>query len=347
MSKEAYTLAGKVIFPKKPAKKLVLMYLAGLYNDEVGYAWPSYKAIAEYACVTRRAAINLAEELQRDGFVRITPRCGNGARPTSNAFELDMAVLRAHVTPNDSEHSSLTIVNTVHHKGDENGADSEHSSPYGEHSSLTIVNTVHPHSEHSSPYILSYSNSDISREGEPARADGQPQPAAVTPPPPVVVRSVIPDRSPGGMGYELSDEPPADRTPRHKPAPSPEVAAIGEMANALTDVTGVSSRLNWGKVAPVAGSLVEDGYTPEQVRRHFGRVDPGPGAWWYWRDDWRGKTTEKRKGEPPTLAVILERIGLAVHQPGVTAPPPVKPQKKPSQIDLLLASLNPKTAGAA
>lgn len=149
------------------------------------------------------------------------------------------------------------------------------------------------------------------------------------------------------MGYELSDEPPVDREPRHKPPPSPEAAAIGEMANALTDVTGVASRLNWGKVGPVAGSLVEDGYTPEQVRRHFGRVDPGPGAWWYWRDDWRGKTTEKRKGEPPSLAVILERIGLATLAGAQAA---ATPQERPLTINekiSLLLGQKPATAGAA
>lgn len=179
-------------------------------------------------------------------------------------------------------------------------------------------------------------------EGEKNAREGhggpQRQPEAVSPPF-SVVSDYIPDRSPGGNGYHPPAEPP-------EPTPDPAVEerrqAIGHMANAITDVTGISARLNKAEVIPLAIELVDAGYSPGQLHRHYGKDAP-PGGWHWYKDDWRGVTTEKRKGAPPRLKEIRETIVLA------TASADAKTGKKLGAVERALALFGnaPQTASAS
>lgn len=154
-----------------------------------------------------------------------------------------------------------------------------------------------------------------------------PRPAPAAPPPSSkpIVRNEPKDRSPGGMGYELPSEPPRP----DKAEQPPETRAIGEMANALTDVTGVSARLNWQRVGGLAEDLYQAGYTAAQILAAYGRQ---PTAGWHWyTNDWRG-----RKGDRPTPENVRETIA------GATAPTvPITAVRKPNAIQRALAAFGP------
>ena len=175
-------------------------------------------------------------------------------------------------------------------------------------------------------------------EGEKnVRAQAQVQPAAGSPPP-IVVTHHIPDRTPNGNGYHPPEEPPE---PAPAPADEERRQAIGAMANAITDVTGISAKLNKAEVVPLAIELVDAGYSPGQLLAHYGKDAP-PVGWHWYRDDWRGVTNERRKGGPPRLKEIRETIVLA------TASSSAAPVKKLGAVDRALAMFGnaPKTAPA-
>lgn len=143
----------------------------------------------------------------------------------------------------------------------------------------------------------------------------KPQLTKATPPP--IVKSQPIDRTPQGFqsrnGYHPPDEPTEPPPPKEKPA---EVKAIGEIANAITEVTGISARLNWSdKNRDGVGDLAEDlhraGYTAEQIRQHYG-LQKVAERWHWYESDWRGK-----KGDKPRLKEIRETIaGAVADQPG-------------------------------
>lgn len=144
---------------------------------------------------------------------------------------------------------------------------------------------------------LSYPASDPATDQGGERAAETSPPA---PPPPPKIKNRPTDRTPGGNGYH----PPADPVP--KPDPK-HVQAVGDMANALTDVTGISAKLNWREVGGLAEELIAAGYTPTQVKNHYGRRKVA--ALWHWYEsDWRGK-----KGDKPRLKEIRETIAGAVY----------------------------------
>ncbi len=93
------------------------------------------------------------------------------------------------------------------------------------------------------------------------------------------------------------------------PSSSPDIQAIGSISNALTDVTGVSSKLNRQAMYEFSADLHAAGYTAAQVHRHYGR-EPTPGAWHWYTDDWRGS-----KGDKPSLRNIRETIAGAIVDP--------------------------------
>ena len=81
------------------------------------------------------------------------------------------------------------------------------------------------------------------------------------------------------------------------------------MANALTEVTGISARLNWPEVGGFAEELVRNGYTAEQIRDHYGGRKRA-GKWHWYESDWRGK-----RGDKPRVKEIRETIAGAVALP--------------------------------
>lgn len=178
-------------------------------------------------------------------------------------------------------------------------------------------NVTETFQQRSSNVIDTDTDTDTDTEGEEERAREQPPPPPATASPPLRVKHQSTDRSPGVKRHR----PPPEPEPRPETStPSADIQAIGHIANAVTDVTGVSAKLNRQKMYEFASAIHAAGFTPEQIRTHFGRDDPGPGRWWYYRDDWRGRTSEKRQAEPPTLAVIQERIVWAVAQTSANPP---------------------------
>lgn len=148
------------------------------------------------------------------------------------------------------------------------------------------------------------------------------RPAKASPPP--LVKSQSSDKTPEGFKATQGYKPPAEPPPGNRREPSAEVVAVGELANAITEVTGVSAKLNWSDrkgdgVGDLAEALHQAGYTAEQVRAHYGRKKLAE-RWNWYESDWRGK-----KGDRPRLKEIRETIaGAVVDQPG-------KPQQESGQ----------------
>lgn len=98
--------------------------------------------------------------------------------------------------------------------------------------------------------------------------------------------------------------------------PAPQLSEAQQWVKSICDVTGWNVKLMAGRAAKL-GKLIRDaGGTWQELEQHFGQMDDGA-AWWYYRDDWRGK-----RGERPNQAAIMERWGAwtlatAVHLPVV------------------------------
>lgn len=127
MSIDMFALAWKIAFPGKPLKKLVLLCLADHHNDEIGFAWPSYKTIAGRCGMSRRTVVSIIADLESDGFIRRQERHGNGNLNTSNAYYLNEALMKSAAAvaekeaPHDGDRpspSEPTIVIDLHHNGD-------------------------------------------------------------------------------------------------------------------------------------------------------------------------------------------------------------------------------------
>ena len=75
--------------------------------------------------------------------------------------------------------------------------------------------------------------------------------------------------------------------------------------DALCQVLGwnYQIRSNAGRAARLGKEVREAGGTVDELIAHYGQVDSG-GAWWWYRDDWRG-----RKGQRPTVTGITETWG--------------------------------------
>lgn len=101
--------------------------------------------------------------------------------------------------------------------------------------------------------------------------------------------------------------------------PSPKVLTPAQAwVDAICAVTGWDWHLkrNAGRAAKLGKELREAGGTVDELLAHFGQVDQGS-AWWWFRDDWRGK-----RGQRPAASQIVElwniwRLPIAVqeHEP--------------------------------
>lgn len=135
------------------------------------------------------------------------------------------------------------------------------------------------------------------------------------------------DRTPAGFRSQYGYQPPAEPPAPVEKRPDP---AIGEMANVLSEVTGVSAKLLWSDpkgngVGDLAADLLKFGYTADLVRRAYSR-DETTGWNWYTRN-WKGRD----KGDMPTLRDIRETISAPARESEGK-----KPAKKLSQIDIAL-----------
>lgn len=148
---------------------------------------------------------------------------------------------------------------------------------------------------------------ETEKEGEKERATSQARHENATSPlPPVSIRFEPADRTPGSNGVAYPSEPPI------KQPDAAEDRAVAEMSAALTEVTGISARLNWRKgFGEFTEALVAAGYTARQVRDHYGRAKVAE-RWHWYESDWRGK-----KGDKPRLQEISETIaGAVADRPG-------------------------------
>lgn len=139
MSIRLTNLAWDISFPGKPAKKLVLLLLADMINNNGETAWPTYDKMAKKCSLSKRAVIGAVKELEADGYLTRTARYKTGGLRTSNSFWLNEQFMTKMATgaAADSEQDSPSIVNRLHHNG-------EQISP-------PMVNTFHLDSEQISP----------------------------------------------------------------------------------------------------------------------------------------------------------------------------------------------------
>jgi hypothetical protein len=106
--------------------------------------------------------------------------------------------------------------------------------------------------------------------------------------------------------------------------PEAERQAIGNLINAIVDVTGKSAKLNPDVIA-FAEELYPLGYNAEQVRRGYSRHQTT--GWNWYTSYWKGRD----KNDMPTIKDIRETIVVATEEK-VQA-------KKMSQVDLALAAI--------
>lgn len=71
----------------------------------------------------------------------------------------------------------------------------------------------------------------------------------------------------------------------------------------ICDITGWNDKLNGPRAGKFAKSLRQAGATLAELEAHYGQADHGA-AWWWYRDDWRGK-----RGQRPSQAGITETWG--------------------------------------
>lgn len=287
--------------PKDSTQRFVLLALADHASDDGGNAYPSIETIATKCAMSERTVVRAINALIADGYLIRQRR-----QSTSNLYQIVLSMLV-------SDNLSLSNVTECH--------------PVSDTVSLSNVTDCHLRGDTVSPKPSS--NHPINHQGEPSGARTKLHPAtarvmAASPPLPPVVHFGSTDRTPGGKGFSSPPEP--DPVKPEPPAIDP---AIGEMANALTKVTGVSARLNWHDpkdrtgVGDLAADLVQAGFAAAQVLIAYSR-QPTAGAWHWYAAHWKG-----RKGDAPTLKDIRETIA------GATAR--AAPAKKPSPIDRALA----------
>lgn len=281
--------------PKDSTQRFVLLALAD-YADHDGTCFPSYNKTAARCAISRSTAMRAIKALEAAGWLSTEPQTRANGSHTSNRILLNLEKLggSSTVTPPSS---TVTLG--------------------GYQDDTTLVAECDPPSSTVTPLDPSIDPSiDPSKGGR-----------AKSPLPLPTVKFQPADRTPGGNGFKLPDEPPT--TPRE---PTAEDRAVAAMSQALTDVTGISAKLNWKTgFGELCEQLVREGYTAEQVRAHYSRQRQA-GAWNWYDQDWRGK-----KDEGPSLKGIRETIAGATQM--------AAPAKRVSQIDRALAMFTtPKPA---
>lgn len=353
MSNEAITRVITNDTSGSASHRLTLIVLADMVNP-AGFCWVSLDKLAERVqSVKRRQLVNVLADLESRGEIGVLRRKREQGRNGVNYYVVNvglspqqqrdaLAAAEGHARANgwisepDCTNNDAVLVQcstdiSVADCTNQNGISATQYS--GLVQSATDISATE-YRVLVQPAAPDPSYDPIDPKGGTHTREGQPS-AAVSFPPPVVI-DYIPDRSPGGNGYHPPAEPP-DPTP--DPAVEERRQAIGHMANAITDVTGISAKLNKAEVIPLAIELVDGGYSPDQLHRHYGK-DALPGGWNWYRDDWRGVATEKRKAGPPRLKEIRETIVLA------TASADAKTGKKLGAVERALAMFGnaPKTA---
>lgn len=231
---------------------------------------------------------------------------GRASKARQSLFDRNMLVYQ-------QRNGKLGLAAVLRSSGEQCSPDEQpqHSNRSPGEQNVHLMNTdVHQvnDSVHQVNAILSMPLEEDLMKGEKNARETTPQSPPVVPSPPLI-KTEPRDRTPGGNGYHPPKEP---TVPKREP--SPEVAAIGAIANALTAVTGVSARLNWDRISALAADLHEAGYTASQITTAYSRQ---PSAGWHWyTNDWRG-----RKGDRPTPENVRETIaGATIADVKITKP---------------------------
>lgn len=86
MSLDALSAARKIT-TLAPRNKFVLMALSDYANDD-GFAWPSYKSLAEWTCLGRKTIYRALIELEEAGVIASTQRVRENGSWTSKEYKL-------------------------------------------------------------------------------------------------------------------------------------------------------------------------------------------------------------------------------------------------------------------
>jgi hypothetical protein len=297
--------------PSNSTERFVLLALADYANDAGQGINPAFATIAKKCAISRRTAIRAVDSLIEQGYLARSLRMKD-KEFTSSEYTIIIAKLGI------GDDSKVTMR-------------SDRKSLPSDNTSLRIVTMTLPSDtmtlgsvvDDTTPSDTVSPNPSFLSINEPSLNQGEKNAREATPkksPPSPIVKQHISDRTPGGNGYHPPDEPePVKREP------SPEGLAVGDMANAISEVTGMSAKLLRDEVGGFAMELLDAGYTAAQLRTHYTKQRIA-GAWNWYDEDWRGK-----KGDRPRIKEIRETIAGATYK--AAAP------KKLSQIDLALAML--------
>lgn len=258
--------------PPTSTQRIVLLALADNANDE-GQCYPSLKTIAEKCALSRRAVAKAIDKLEADGYVSHRRRFTEKGEPTSNVYQVSM------------ERLSIPVVNDVQYPME------QRSTPM-ELRAIQVVNDVHQGIEPRA-HDPSFNHQSLTTRGS----------KSAQPPRVAEMRASSPRFSPPPPPEPVKPEKPANG---NGAGPEPRPHDV-DMINAISDVTGVSARLNFARVQQFANELLDARYTPEQLLWHYGKQPAGFADWNYYKDDWRG-----RKGDLPTEAIIRNTIAGAV-----------------------------------
>lgn len=124
--------------------------------------------------------------------------------------------------------------------------------------------------------------SSITENKTPTETTSREAEAASAPPPPVEDTSI------------QKPEPTQAIQETTRKEPTPQQALVA----ALSEATGMDTRLNGSRLGKAAAQLARVEATPDLIRQHY-----GPGGWWY-TSDWRGQ-----KGEFPRPEQVIETWG--------------------------------------
>lgn len=98
------------------------------------------------------------------------------------------------------------------------------------------------------------------------------------------------------------------------PAPTKQITEQQAWVGAVCAVTGWNVALMAGRAGKLAKALKQAGGSVAELVEHYGQEDTNS-AWWFYRDDWRGK-----RGQRPDDGAIRATWGLWDKPIAVQAP---------------------------
>jgi predicted transcriptional regulator len=91
----------KTVKGLKSSEKFVLICLVDYFNDNLGYAYPAQKTIADYTCLERSTINRACKSLQKRGFISWKHQHKDSGRYSSNKYVLHR-VADSHTSENNT-----------------------------------------------------------------------------------------------------------------------------------------------------------------------------------------------------------------------------------------------------